>query len=29
VIERIKIDSIRNDLNQFLLNRLHTNLEIA
>jgi len=29
VIERIKIDSIRNDLNQFLLNRLNTDLEIA
>lgn len=29
VIERIKIDSIRKDLNQFLLNRLNTDLEIA
>lgn len=29
VIERIKIDSIRSDLNQYLLNRLNTNLELA
>jgi Fe-S cluster assembly protein SufD len=29
VIERIKVDSVRNDLNRFLLNRLNTNLEIA
>lgn len=29
VIERIKVDSVRNDLNQFLLNRLNTSLEIA
>jgi len=29
VIERIKVDSVRNDLNRFLLNRLNTNLELA
>jgi Fe-S cluster assembly protein SufD len=29
VIERIKVDSVRNDLNRFLLNRLSTNLELA